>query len=185
LLDWCQPPIDLRVVRGLAYYTGIVFEVHEISGGERALAGGGRYDNLIELFGGPSTPAVGFGMGDVVLSLVLQDNKLLPADEVMLERAGLRPDVFVISNGTPEADAALQPMLAFLRRAGLHARRTGKTTQNIGKLLQDASGQRARVALIIESDQLGQIKDMTSGAQAAISLRDILPALAALGVRPH
>ena len=183
LLEWCQPPIDLRVVRGLAYYTGMVFEVHEISGGERALAGGGRYDNLIELFGGPSTPAVGFGMGDVVLSLVLQDNKLLPTDEVMLERAGLRPDVFVISNGTPEADAALQPMLAFLRRAGLHARRTGKTTKNIGKLLQDASSQRARVALILESDQLGQIKDMASGAQGAVALRDVLPALTALGVR--
>lgn len=183
LLAWCQPPLDLRVVRGLAYYTGMVFEVHEISGGERALAGGGRYDNLIELFGGPSTPAVGFGMGDVVLSLVLQDNKLLPGDEEMLERAGLRPDVFVISNGTPQADAALQPLLAFLRRHQLHARRSGKTTKNIGKLLQDASNQKARAAIILESEQVGQLKDMTSGTQITINLREVLGHLATLGIR--
>ena len=68
LSPWCE--IDLSIVRGLAYYTGTVFEVHETTGAERAIAGGGRYDKLIELFNGPPTPAVGFAMGDVVLSLV-------------------------------------------------------------------------------------------------------------------
>jgi len=69
--DWCV--FDFNIVRGLAYYTGIVFEIHERSGAERAIAGGGRYDKLVEMFGGPAIPAVGFGMGDVVLSLILKD----------------------------------------------------------------------------------------------------------------
>ncbi|MHC5002821.1 MAG: histidine--tRNA ligase, partial [Planctomycetota bacterium] len=56
LVPWCA--FDLGIVRGLAYYTGVVFELHETTGRERAVAGGGRYDNLVELFGGPPTPAV-------------------------------------------------------------------------------------------------------------------------------
>lgn len=110
---------DLGIVRGLAYYTGMVFEV--IAEGERAIAGGGRYDNLIELFGGPATPAVGFGMGDVVLSLLLADKGLMPEGKDLFEAlsapaASFRPDAFVISNGIPEADAAVRPLVAKLRR---------------------------------------------------------------------
>lgn len=173
LLGWCQPPLDLRVVRGIAYYTGMVFEVHEASGAERALAGGGRYDNLIELFGGPPTPAVGFGMGDVVLSLVLESRGLMPPDAELARLAGARPDVFVISNGTPEADVAVIPVLAALRRHasasdpthGLHARRSGKATKNIGKLLQEASACRARYALIIEGADLATVKNLDNGQQ--------------------
>ncbi len=170
LLEWCQPPLDMRIVRGLAYYTGMVFEVHEASGAERAIAGGGRYDNLIELFGGPPTPAVGFGMGDVVLSLVLSDHGLMPADEVLLERAGLRPDVFVLGNGSAEAEAALPSVIAALRLSvpglpGVHARRSGKSTKNIGKLLQEAAALRARFALIVESASTVTIKDMATGKQ--------------------
>src|SRR6185312_575239 len=123
LCDWVK--WDLSVARGLAYYTGMVFEVHEASGAERAIAGGGRYDNLIETFGGPPTPAVGFGMGDVVLSLVLQDRGRFPEGKELMERmsappASLRPDCFVISNGQADSDAAVKPLVAALRRAGLH-----------------------------------------------------------------
>ena len=75
LADWCE--WDLGIVRGLAYYTGTIFEIHETGGRERAIAGGGRYDGLVELMGGPPTSAVGFGMGDVVLGLVLRDRGLL------------------------------------------------------------------------------------------------------------
>jgi len=129
VLEWVD--FDLSIVRGLAYYTGMVFEVHEASGAERAVAGGGRYDNLIELFGGPPTPAVGMGMGDVVLGLVMKDKGLMPDDNGLRERAGLRPDVFVISNGSPEADVRVRPTVADLRSAGLHARHTYKTTKNV------------------------------------------------------
>lgn len=170
MAPWCE--IDPGIARGLAYYTGTVFEV--VVDGERAIAGGGRYDNLIELFGGPSTPAVGFGMGDVVLSLVLQDKGLMPTDEELLERAGVRPDVFVISNGTPESDAVLGSVVATLRRDsepralrgdGLHVRRSYKATKKIGKLLQEAGDVRARFAVILESGSEATIKNLVTGEQ--------------------
>ncbi len=58
---WCE--VDLKVVRGLAYYTGLVFEVHDRGGKFRAVAGGGRYDTLLRKLGGEDLPATGFGMG--------------------------------------------------------------------------------------------------------------------------
>lgn len=170
LNEWCE--LDLRVARGLAYYTGMVFEV--IVDGERAVAGGGRYDKLIELFGGPPTPAVGFGMGDVVLSLVLQDKGLLPTDDAIAEKLGLRPDALVISNGTPEADAQVAPVLAQLRSAGLHARRSYKATKNVGKLIQDAAKLRARFCVILESGTQATVKNMDAqGVQESCALSDI------------
>lgn len=71
--------VDLTIVRGLAYYTGIVFELFDHKGELRAICGGGRYDRLLELVGGDPLPAVGFGMGDVVLGELLADRGLLPA----------------------------------------------------------------------------------------------------------
>ncbi len=163
VLDWID--FDLSIVRGLAYYTGMVFEVHEAGGKERAIAGGGRYDGLVELFGGPPTPAVGFGMGDVVLSLVLEDRGLMPTGTAMLDRTGIRPDCFVISNGTPEAGAQVARVVASLRSAGLHARHSYKATGNIGKLLKDAAACGARLAIIVESDTRATVKNLDSGAQ--------------------
>jgi histidyl-tRNA synthetase len=177
--DWCE--VDLGLVRGLAYYTGMVFEVHEASGAERAIAGGGRYDKLIEMFGGPPTPAVGFGMGDVVLSLVLADKGLMPSDDEIAVKLGLSPDVFVFAaenRENPEitraADGAVVSTISELRRAGLHARRSYKATRNIGKLLGDATRARARFALIVETGTTGQIKDLKSGEQTAVDLREVV-----------
>ena len=161
LSGWCKT--DLSIARGLAYYTGMVFEV--LVDGERAVAGGGRYDNLIELFGGPPTPACGFGMGDVVLALVLQDKGLMPSDKAIARELGLRPDVFVISNGSPESDAALVPTLAALRNAGLPPRRSHKSTKNIGKLLKDAADQQAQYAVILEDAGQVTIKDLDTNRQ--------------------
>jgi len=176
IAEWCE--IDFNIVRGLAYYTGMVFEVHEASGAERAIAGGGRYDNLIELFGGPPTPAVGFGMGDVVLSLVLQDRGLMPEGKALLERlssppASLRPDVFVIANEKEESQVALRPLVATLRRAGLHARQSYKATKNIGKLLKEASDASGRFAAIIESAGEVTLKDLDSGTQEKLGLSEV------------
>lgn len=170
IADWCAA--DFSLARGLAYYTGMVFEV--IVDGERAVAGGGRYDNLIETFGGPPTPAVGFGMGDVVLSLVLQDKGLMPSDAVIARELGLRPDAFVISNGVAESDAAVAPMLATLRRAGLHARRSYKSTKNIGKLLKEASDAGSRFAVIIETASEITVKDLDDNTQAKVPLTSVL-----------
>jgi histidyl-tRNA synthetase len=189
LKEWCDA--DFSIARGLAYYTGMVFEVHEASGAERALAGGGRYDKLIELFGGPPTPAVGFGMGDVVLSLVLQDRGLMPEGAALLDQLGrrpasLRPDVFVLSNATAEAEAQVRPLVAQLRRgdAGaapdarsavgpLHARQSYRATRNIGKLLKEASDVHARFAAIIESGSEATLKDLVAGTQERVALSSI------------
>ena len=176
---WCE--FDLGIVRGLAYYTGTVFEVHEASGGERAIAGGGRYDGLVELFGGPKTPAIGFGMGDVVLGLVLADRGLLPKDGTELLP---RPDAFVISAGDPAADAELPRLVARLRAGGLHVRHSYKATRNVGKLLADASKQRSRFAVILGAELAEgrvQLKDLASGEQRQVALGDLASALRAAG----
>jgi histidyl-tRNA synthetase len=172
--------LDYSIVRGLAYYTGTVFEL--IADGERAVAGGGRYDNLIELFGGPPTPAVGFGMGDVVLGLLLEDKGLMPEgpelmDALSQKPASLRPEAFVIAN--EEGEEHVEPLLAELRRgketesfegkpwdAGryeaqpMHARRSYKSTKNIGKLLGDARKQHAKFAVIIENNSDAKIENL-------------------------
>jgi histidyl-tRNA synthetase len=70
--------IDLSIVRGLSYYTGTVWELFDIAGTMRAIAGGGRYDNLISSLGGAATPMVGFGFGDVVILDLLEEKGLLP-----------------------------------------------------------------------------------------------------------
>jgi histidyl-tRNA synthetase len=69
---------DASVVRGLAYYTGVVFEAFDRKGVLRAIAGGGRYDKLLETFGGDPTPAVGFGFGDAVIVELLKERNILP-----------------------------------------------------------------------------------------------------------
>jgi histidyl-tRNA synthetase len=143
LAEWME--LDPFIARGLAYYTGTVFELHEAAGKERAIAGGGRYDRLIELFGGPPTPAVGFAMGDVVIRLMLEDRGLLESGEAYLPR----PDVFII-NSRDDVDA--RPLHTALRRAGLHVRHSYRATRNVGKLLGEAGKQRARTALILGAE---------------------------------
>jgi len=73
-----QVPFDASVVRGLAYYTGVVFEAFDAGGTLRAIAGGGRYDRLAETLGGKPIPAVGFGFGDIVIGELLQEEGLWP-----------------------------------------------------------------------------------------------------------
>ncbi len=103
--NWVR--FDLSIVRGLAYYTGIVFELFDRRGELRAICGGGRYDTLLGTLGGADLPALGFGLGDVVLAELLRDRGLLhvshpavdywltatdgvPTERVMREAARLR-----------------------------------------------------------------------------------------------
>lgn len=91
--------IDYQVIRGLAYYTGVVFEAFDCKGEFRAIAGGGRYNNLVKLISGGKVdlPALGFGMGDVVLAELLKARGLLPKFDsqmdvfVLIEDEALRP----------------------------------------------------------------------------------------------
>ncbi|MGB0767860.1 MAG: histidine--tRNA ligase [Phycisphaeraceae bacterium] len=163
--NWCV--YDLGIVRGLAYYTGTVFELHVTTGKERALGGGGRYDQLIELFGGPSTPGVGFGMGDVVLANLLEDENLLPP-----ELTQPRPDAYVIAV-TDAGDAALPGIVSSLRFAGLHTRMNYKATRKIGKLLKDAENCGAKYALILDDETRNgnaSIKDLATGDQQTVPI---------------
>lgn len=77
--DWLS--FDLSIVRGLAYYTGVVFELFDRSGEFRAICGGGRYDTLLGALAGAQLPSLGFGMGDVVLTELLRARGLLPSHE--------------------------------------------------------------------------------------------------------
>jgi histidyl-tRNA synthetase len=81
--DWIE--FDLSIVRGLAYYTGKVFELFDAKGEFRAICGGGRYDELLSTIGGVDLPALGFGMGDVVLTEILKSRNLLPVPELSTE----------------------------------------------------------------------------------------------------
>ncbi len=151
---------DVGLVRGLAYYTGFVFEVADARGENRAIAGGGRYDKLIELFGGKPTPAVGFGMGDVVLEILLRERGLLP------EHLGGGPDVFIV-NASDDADLTAQwasrlrrstfdPTVRKITQGGLRVQHSYRATKNIGKLLQEAASAQARFALILAPDELSR-----------------------------
>ncbi len=173
LAEWCE--FDLGIVRGLAYYTGTVFEVHEAAGKERAIAGGGRYDNLVELLGGPPTAAVGIAMGDVVIRLVLEERGLLKAAESYLPR----PDVFVVA-AAGEGAASWRGLVSRLRRAGLHVRHSYRASRHVGKLLGEAARMRARFAVIL-GEELARgavvVKDLDAGVQREVALGDLEEAL--------
>jgi histidyl-tRNA synthetase len=104
--------LDLSIVRGLAYYTGIVFELFDARGELRAICGGGRYDSLLKALGGADLPALGFGMGDVVLGELLRERGM------NVEVVG-EPDFWVASEGEGEgALGEVMTVATLLRRAG-------------------------------------------------------------------
>src|SRR5881628_3332800 len=93
--------LDLTIVRGLAYYTGIVFELFDKGKSLRAICGGGRYDGLLKALGGVDLPALGFGMGDVVLGELLKERG--PADQ-----ASTKLDAFLIAVSGEDVAPMLQ-----------------------------------------------------------------------------
>ena len=109
VLEWVT--LDLTIVRGLAYYTGIVFELFDATGELRAICGGGRYDTLLKSLGGVDLPALGFGMGDVVLGELLRDRGLLP------KTAG-GPQVWVAAESSEQGTDVRRAVTA-LRRYGV------------------------------------------------------------------
>jgi histidyl-tRNA synthetase len=170
------------IVRGLAYYTGFVWEISAVGGEHRAIAGGGRYDRLIEMFGGSALPATGFGMGDVVLANLLGELGKLPE---RLSQASA-PEVFVV-NALPDGDAALK-LVGELRGAKLAVGVSYKTTKNIGKVLQEASGSGAKFALILapgEWDKAGgpfvKLKNLVTREEREMALGEAVAALKSTG----
>jgi len=151
---------DASVVRGLAYYTGIVFEGFDAGGALRAVCGGGRYDRLVEQLGGPSIPAAGFGMGDVVLGELLAEQGLVP--ELARDLAAV---VFAVSEA--ERPAAVR-VARRLREAG-HGVELVLGTPRLKRALQDADRAGAREIWVIGADEaargVAQVRDLATGEQ--------------------
>jgi len=137
--------VDLGVVRGLAYYTGFVFEAFDRQGDLRALAGGGRYDNLIGKLGYTDLPAAGFAIGDVTTGLLLEQHGKLPAGA-----AG--PDIFVVFGGEAERRIAFADIQS-LRAAGWRVEYPFKDAA-FGKQFKSAAESGARLALIYGADEM-------------------------------
>ena len=158
--DYCI--FDPGIVRGLAYYTGIVFEVHDAVGDLRAICGGGRYDNLLQDFGGPAIPATGMGMGDCVLEILLRDKGLL---EKQLPKAQM--EYFVACVDESYKDATVNITME-LRSRGFAANFSYKSAK-LGKQLKQASDSNAKKCIIIGEEFKNNklvIKDMSTGEQA-------------------
>ena len=161
--------VDFSVVRGLAYYTGIVFELYDRQGELRAICGGGRYDNLIAALGGPDISALGFGMGDVVQTDLLKERGLLP-------EAPSRVAVAVIPVGETLADAA-RSVTRQLREAGISAE-TPFSPVGVAKDLKAADRSHARFAVIVGPDEWSEgevkLKDLRSGKEERLSIERIV-----------
>lgn len=147
--------VDLGVVRGLAYYTGFVFEAFDRKGELRALAGGGRYDDLVQKLGGPALPAVGFAIGDMTFALLLEQRGLMPN----LIQA---PDIYCVIGGEAERRVAFGDLHA-LRAAGYRVEYPLKELA-FGKQFKAAAESGAKLALIYGGDEL---------AKGVVKVRDL------------
>ncbi|HDS84122.1 MAG TPA: histidine--tRNA ligase [Phycisphaerales bacterium] len=161
--DFCR--FDMSIVRGLAYYTGMVFEVHDAVGDLRAVCGGGRYDNLLRDFGGPALSATGMGMGDCVLEILLRERGLLT--ESLSQRC---VDFFVVCMDEVLMPKALD-IVSRLRSCGKSTEFSYKTV-GLGKQLKLADACGARQVIIIGQEYLNEqkiiLKDMKTGTQSAV-----------------
>ena len=153
--------LDLKIVRGLAYYTGIVFELFDARGTFRAICGGGRYDTLLNALGGVDLPALGFGMGDVVLSELLKDRGLMPAT-----LSG--PDYWVAYGDAQALPQAMQVAQA-LRRSGSSVEYALRP-QQLGRQLKSAVAAGAAEAVIVRDDGTLILKALASGTERTVRL---------------
>ncbi|MGE5093111.1 MAG: histidine--tRNA ligase [Bacillota bacterium] len=168
--------VDLTIVRGLAYYTGTVFELFDAGRTLRAICGGGRYDGLLLALGGVDLPALGFGMGDVVLAELLKERGLLPVSAAEV-------DVFVAA--VTEEDVPHVLALAHeLRDAGL-ACEFALGGQPLGKQLKLADARGAKRAVVVGPDERARgevlLKDFAANTQRALARTDLTAALGAAG----
>lgn len=171
IANYCQ--FEPSIVRGLAYYTGIVFEIHDTVGELRAIGGGGRFDNLLHDFGGPSISATGFGMGDCVLEILLEERGLL---KDKLQKGKI--DYFVAyAEELYKRDAV--DLVAQLRGKNKIANFSYKGG-GLGKQLKEASSQNAEKCIIVGSEiERGElaIKDMTTGEQVTMKAEEFIKSL--------
>jgi histidyl-tRNA synthetase len=167
---------DPSIVRGLAYYTGIVYEIYDKATELRAIGGGGRYDDLLKQFGGPDIPATGFGIGDCVLEILLKEKGLL---EVQLPKKGLDffvayvPSIVAFEDEHKSTPLEVAAWLAGkLREKNYRVDLSYKFT-SLAKQLKEAATRNTQKCIIIgdefKNNQL-VVKDMTTGQQKTIEV---------------
>ena len=173
--------VNERLVRGLDYYTRTTFEfLNPALGSQNAVAGGGRYDGLVEELGGPPTPAIGFAIGEerILTSLAAQQ---------LVQEAPVCTGVYVATAGM-EAFSSAFDLAQTLRKRGLRAAVDLEARSLKGQLRQ-ANKERYRYAVILGSDELTRgeatLKDMVSGEQRAIPLQEVVDRLTRLPDREY
>ena len=152
--------LSLETARGLDYYTGVVFECFDTTGSvSRAVFGGGRYDDLIESFGGQPTPAVGVALGDATLQLLCERADVWPAEE-------LATDYYVLTVGDTRPVAA---RIARELRSRGHVVETDLTDRGFGSQLSYADSINARTVVVVGEQDLAEgqvtLKEMETGEQ--------------------
>jgi histidyl-tRNA synthetase len=152
---------DASIVRGLAYYTGVVFEAFDASRKLRAIAGGGRYDRLLEMLGGPAMPAVGFGFGDAVIEALLEDEGVRPSVPRAL-------DAVVFPFGDAERPTAIR-LAQRLRAEGASAELV-LGAMKLKRALADADRAGARRIYLVGPEELARgvvlVRDLATGEQS-------------------
>src|SRR5258705_9654019 len=155
--------IDVTIVRGLAYYSGIVWELVDASKSLRAIAGGGRYDSLLDL------PALGFGMGEVVLGELLKERGAV-------SKASSELGAFLIAVGGDDLATVLQLAHA-LRDRGISVE-YGLRHAGVRKQLELASARGAARAVIVGSEERAQglavVLDLRTSTEAKVPIRQLL-----------
>jgi histidyl-tRNA synthetase len=158
---------DASIVRGLAYYTGVVFEAFDSGRELRAVCGGGRYDHLLETLGGPATPAVGFGFGDSVIAELLGEKQRLPELPHSL-------DAVVFAFSAAERAAAVRVACAL--RADNRSVELVLGEPRLKRVMADADRAGAREIHLLGPDEVARgevlIRDLTSGEQRSEPIPD-------------
>ncbi|HWL40117.1 MAG TPA: histidine--tRNA ligase [Gemmatimonadaceae bacterium] len=168
--DWVD--FDLSIVRGLAYYTGKVFELFDAKRELRAICGGGRYDDLLSTIGGVDLPALGFGMGDVVLGELLRSRDLIPAPD-------LAPEYWVAADD----DALLPDVMRVAGRLRSKSRSVeyALKSQALARQLKTASSAGVRSFVLLRRDDYPKgnvtVKTLSDGSERNLSLDDFLASL--------
>lgn len=159
---------DIGIVRGLAYYTGIVFELLDKKRSLRSIAGGGRYDTLVKLYGGPDTPAAGFATGDVVLLEMMKEKGVIP-------HPAPRSTVYIVSLDRNKPEKAIV-ISRKLRDIGIGAEFALKPL-GVGKQMKLADSARAKIVLFVGGDEEKEgklkIRNMVSGEEKLIPIDSV------------
>jgi histidyl-tRNA synthetase len=173
--EWVR--FDLSIVRGLAYYTGIVFELFDRRGEFRAICGGGRYDSLLEDLGGVDLPALGFGMGDVVLTELLRARGRMSAGRAAPWCWVAAPDA------TPATAIGIVDVASRLRRMGI-ATEYALREQSLSKQLKTAANLGVCFAVLLAPDVRAEsfpqsplvIRDLRNGTEQHVTVEQLFHA---------